>query len=159
MYRFIQNLPFDTNALHDIRLRFNVEGIWLVVSTNSSLKLNPVSKDIRLDVQKINDLEIIVTIHHTDIITIIIGCSYTPVAVDVNGVIRLSSALAIIEKRLSRLLDVYGQTIGYSKKLVIPDHMSWIVTMWHFGADASVTYTREKFFASWKVGHNALIAV
>jgi hypothetical protein len=26
--------------------------------------------------------------------------------------------------------------------------MSWIVTMWHFGADATITYTREKFYAS-----------
>jgi hypothetical protein len=37
--------------------------------------------------------------------------------------------------------------------------MSWIVTMWHFGADATTTYTREKFYASWEVAQHALITV
>jgi hypothetical protein len=31
--------------------------------------------------------------------------------------------------------------------------------MWHFGADATTIYTREKFYASWEVGQHALITV
>ena len=31
--------------------------------------------------------------------------------------------------------------------------------MWHFGADALITYKGKKFHASWEVGQNALLAV
>jgi hypothetical protein len=34
VYRVIQNIPFDKNALHDIRLRTTVNGIWLLLSRN-----------------------------------------------------------------------------------------------------------------------------
>lgn len=37
--------------------------------------------------------------------------------------------------------------------------MDWVVTMWHFGSDALITYKGKKFFASWEVGQNALLAV
>jgi hypothetical protein len=59
------------------------------------------------------------------------------VAVDVNGVVRLSNALASTKERISNLAN---------NTLSIPNHMSWIVTMWRFGADATITYTREQLF-------------
>ena len=34
----------------------------------------------------------------------------------------------------------------------IPNHMNWTVTMWHFGADALVTYEGEKIYTSWEFG-------
>ena len=34
----------------------------------------------------------------------------------------------------------------------IPDHMTWTVTMWHFGADALITYEGEKFTQAGKLG-------
>ena len=46
-----------------------------------------------------------------------------------------------------------------NSNLIIPCVMSWIVTMWHFGADASIAYKGEKFHASWEVGQNALLAI
>jgi hypothetical protein len=39
----------------------------------------------------------------------------------------------------------------------IPDHMTWTVTMWHFGADALITYEGQKIYTSWEVGQHALI--
>jgi hypothetical protein len=41
----------------------------------------------------------------------------------------------------------------------IPDHAEWIVTMWHFGADASVEYTGERFSATWGITQDAIIRV
>jgi hypothetical protein len=148
IYRIIQNLPFEQRALHDIRLRFEVTGIYNIFS--SRYKKSPNSDDISLPRWTINDLEIIATAHSTDTVSIVIGCSYCPVAVDVNGVVRLSNALASTKERISNLAN---------NTLSIPDHMSWIVTMWHFGADATTIYTREKFYASWEVGQHALITV
>jgi hypothetical protein len=148
VYRIIQNLPFGRRALHDIRLRFEVKGIYDIFSLQ--YKKNPNSDDISFPRWTISDLEIIVTVHSTDTVSLVIGCSYFPVAVDANGVIRLSNALATVKERISNLAN---------NTLSIPDHMSWIVTMWHFGADATATYTGEKFYASWEVAQHALITV
>jgi hypothetical protein len=161
VYRLIQNLPLGNRALHDIHLRFEVKGIWSLISTsNAALQQpDPVSKDIRQSTWKIEDLNITATIHSTDTVSIIVGCSFAPVAVDINGIIRLSSALAVVEERLSNLLDECAQASGddgYSR-LAIPTYKGWTVTMWHFGADALITYSGEKFFTSWEVGQSALI--
>ena len=147
VYRIIQNLPFGQRALHDVRLRFKATGLYDIFSSQYK---SPNSDDILISRWTINDLEIIATVHPTDTVSIVIGCSFCPIAVDVNGVVRLSNALATTKERISNLAN---------DTLSIPDHMSWIVTMWHFGADATTTYTREKFYASWEVAQHALITV
>ena len=87
-----------------------------------------------------------------------IGCSSSPVAVDTDGILRLTNALRTVSESLLKVIVDSGKVLQNSN-LVIPCIMSWLVTLWHFGADASVTYTGEKFFASWQVGQNALLAV
>jgi hypothetical protein len=109
--------------------------------------MNHHSKDILVIKEEINQLNIMVTVHHSDTISVVIGCSYCPVAVDISGVIRLSNALTLIHDRLEGLTD-----------LEIPGHMKWIVTMWHFGIDPSILYKGKSFHVSWKVAENALIA-
>jgi hypothetical protein len=158
VYRAIQNIPFGKSALHDIRLRFKVDCIWskMPVEYNRSLR----SDDIQIPPWpcKIKGLDIRVTVHSTDTVSIIIGCSYSPVAVDVSGVVRLSNALSTVQERLSNIVNT--NTHGQSSRniiTVIPDHMSWIVTMWHFGVDSSITYDREMFYTSWEVAEHALI--
>ena len=59
------------------------------------------------------------------------------------------------EDRLQFLLDEYNTTTSiksgkqlylYLKlKSKIPNHMSWTVKMWHFGKDAIIIYSDEKF--------------
>jgi hypothetical protein len=41
----------------------------------------------------------------------------------------------------------------------IPEHKSWVITMWHFGRDASIEYTGEKFSTTWEIGENELIRI
>jgi hypothetical protein len=63
-----------------------------------------------------------------------------------------------VEERISRLVDDCGKHIpGGYESLPIQDHSRWLVTMWHFGADASIEYTGQKFSATWEVGENALV--
>lgn len=153
--RVIQNIPFDTSALHDIRLRSTVDGIWRLLSSISTLSMNNNSKDIHIRQEEINALNVMVTVHRTDTISIVIGCSYSPVAVDLACVIRLSNALTRIHDRLQTLInDCYADS-----GLVIPNHMTWIVSMWHFGADASLLYKGKSFHVSWKVAETALVAL
>ena len=53
---------------------------------------------------------------------------------------------------------VAGQHLDQTQApAVIPDHMYWLVTMWHFDADASIEYSGEKFSASWETGQNEII--
>jgi hypothetical protein len=158
VYRIIQNIPFGHRAVHDIRLRFEVKGIYQILA--SECKGNPESYDIQLTPfpWKIMDLDIGVTVHSTDTVSLSIGCSYSPVATDVNGAIRLSKALSTVQERLSNILSLHiSRGPNHGTIPVIPDHMTWTVTMWHFGADALKTYAGENFYVSWEVAQHALI--
>lgn len=102
---FIDSLPADKHALHDIRFRFRVDNIWTVISTtHPELGPNEVSKDISLEAIVTHDLTIKTTIHHTDTVSVMVACSQTPVAVDLKGLVRLSNALTRVEERLLRYI-------------------------------------------------------
>ena len=162
----IRNLPFDKAALHDIHLRFVVRGYWSLLSGCRTYEPNPVSKDIRLPLVIAAGIRARITVHKTDTITVVVGCSNAPIAADVAGIIRLSNALTRVEERLSGIVEnsskltAAGAILGQSQlPAVIPDHKDWLVTMWHFGADASIEYTGEKFSATYEVGQHELIRV
>lgn len=99
--------------------------------------------------------------------SVLVACSLAPVATDINGVIRLSNGLTRVEERLATLVTEKGTATGVyravdyrgrnSTHLMIPDHASWIITMWHFGVDSSVEYSGDKFSVTFEVGQNALI--
>jgi len=105
LYRLIQNLPIGRNALHDIHLRFNLEGIWSALSTTGSFKIDSFSKDIRLPAWEIRGLSIKTTVHKSDTVSVIVGASFRPIAVDLNGIIRFSDALTSVEERLTNLIQ------------------------------------------------------
>jgi hypothetical protein len=105
VYRVIQNIPFDKSALHDTRLRTTVNRIWSILSRIPSKSMSHSSKDILVIKEDINHLNIRVTIHHSDTISVVIGCSFSPVAVDIDGINRLSNALTLMHDRLQRLAD------------------------------------------------------
>jgi hypothetical protein len=65
------------------------------------------------------------------------------VAVDVNGVTRLSNALATVKGTLSNLVRDCSKS-NENVNVVIPDHMRWVVTMWHFDADVLADYIGGK---------------
>jgi hypothetical protein len=104
----IENLPLDKNSLHDIHMRFDVPNIWTVLSLSleditrsqdeQHLQINSVNKGISLPTWNINDLNIKTTIHKTNTVSVVVGCSYAPIAFDIYGVIRLSNALTRVEE-------------------------------------------------------------
>ena len=95
--------------------------------------------------------------HHTNTVSVIVGCSLRPVAVDVKGLIRLSNTLTRVEERLLRYIQCRPMSLSLSNP--IPDHNSWIVTMWHFGEDSSNGYNGETFEITWEDGENALMRI
>ena len=103
---FIDSLPADKQALHDIRFRFRVDNIWTVISTNHpELEPNAKSKDISLEPLETHDLTIKTTIHHTDTVSVIVACSLNPIAADIKGLVRLSNALTRVGERLFRYVE------------------------------------------------------
>jgi hypothetical protein len=164
IYRIIKDLPLEKNSVHDIRLKFQAPDIYyqVIVSRSTHCLLheyttNPVSKDISLPVWQIENLDVKVVIHKTNTVSIILSCSYSPIAVDVTGIIRLTNVLAVVRERLLTLVSQDRSNPDNINK--IPGYMKWIVTMWHFGADASVEYTGERFSATWGIAQDAIIRV
>ena len=101
----------ERRALHDIRFKFQVPGMWSILSATSQVTVDLTSKDIRLKTCEIDGLLIKTTIHRTDTITVIVACSWAPVAIDISGIIRLSNALTRVEERLSKVVsDFLGRT-------------------------------------------------
>jgi hypothetical protein len=87
---FIDILPSGKHALHDIRFRFKVQNIWIVISTNHpELRPNGISKDISLEPLETHNLTIRTTIHHTETISVIVACSLNPVAADLKGILNV----------------------------------------------------------------------
>src|SRR4051812_44917337 len=157
-YNFIENLPPDKYAVHDIRLKFRLENIWLNLSRrHPELTPNEVSKDITLDRMIIDDLNIIVTVHRTDTVSVIVACSLRPVAVDTNDLRRLSDALTRVEERLFAFIEDGPPSL--SSLNPVPNHNSWIVTMWHFGTDSISGCVGEPFEMTWEDGERALLSI
>jgi hypothetical protein len=63
------------------------------------------NNNIILPAWKIRDLLVKATIHRTDTVSVVIGCSPNQIALDINGIIRLTNALSVLEERLSRVID------------------------------------------------------
>ena len=63
-----------------------------------------------------------------------------------------------MEGRLQRVVDNYTksnlesgnkQFLSLIQNSMLPNHMTWIVTMWHFGQDSFTEYTEERFEILW----------
>ena len=120
LYRILKDLPLDKSSFHDIHLRFVSPQIYdITYSSNSNRSfgsnytINSRSKDILLPAWKIRDLLVKATIHRTDTVSIMIGCSLNPISFDINGIIRLTNALSIVEERISRLVEGSRNVHGF----------------------------------------------
>jgi hypothetical protein len=181
LYRILKDLPLDHSSVHDIHLRFVSPQIYAIIyssnskrSSGSNYTINSRSKDILLPAWKIRDLLVKATIHRTDTVSIVIGCSLNPISFDFKGIIQLTNALSIVEERLSRIVEgsrnvnglgVISANVDFdssssgrcSNHSIIPPFSEWTVTMWHFGVDALTEYSGEKFSVTWETAEDVLI--
>ena len=156
LFEYILSLPYGQNSIHNIRLRFVVEGLWSLFC-DLSYPYNGQSKDIHVESWKIDELFVGVVVHKTDTVTVDVGCSYTPIVSEVGGIINLSNSLTRVEERLSTLINSTKKPQSISKDLKIPDHNNWLVTMWHFGKDSVAECGGKNFHMTWKIGEHTLI--
>ena len=118
------------------------------------------NRDITLHDINLKDHTIKTTVHRTDTVSVMVSCSGNPIPIDVMGLAKLTSGLTRVEEGL-RMLHGFGDADGGDggngepkrrgnrpsplSKHRIPDHMSWTVTMWHFGQDSLTGYSGQMF--------------
>jgi hypothetical protein len=142
LYKMLQNLPFDKQTIHDIRFKFEVPNISKILAVNPDFHKNKRSKDIMIPSWSKENAIIKIIIHQTDVVSVIIGCSLLPIPLDVNGIIRFFTLLIWAQTKLEALLNANGP---YGKHIILPDYKQWKITMWHFGRDALIEYSGDKF--------------
>jgi hypothetical protein len=147
IYKWIKNLPIEKQSVHNLRLTFSTIGIWKVFSAIYHKQANDShNMDIRLSTWTfLDDIDVSVTIHHTDTVSVAIACSYRPIAVDLGDIISLFELLLRTEFKLTKLVEGSSKIIGESVAIVIPSFRTWTVKMWHFGVDGIDEYSGKEF--------------
>jgi hypothetical protein len=154
----------DKASIHNIRLRFNVKGLWDILPMHNDFKYLikgtdlKTNKDIVLYDLNFKDHIIKTTVHRTGTVSVMVSCSKTQIPIDIVGLAKLTSSLRHLEDRLQYVADEYVRiTLKSSQRsdsLItrgpIPSCMSWIATMWHFGRDSLTSYSGEMFEISWE---------
>ena len=147
IYRWLKNCPTKKPALHNIRLTFKVPGIWNAFSNSYAHNINAANKDIQLPTLTFfNYIDVIVTIHHSDAVSVAISCSFMPIAIDAMDIIWLFEALTRTEINLANTIErnVHGSN-STGAVTQIPSYRTWIVKMWHFGVDTRGSYDKGEF--------------
>jgi hypothetical protein len=160
IYKWIKNRRFDKQALHDIRLTFEANGIWQLFYKIHSNLVDNKNQDLRLpSLNYFGYLDMGITIHHTDTISISIGCSFRPIALDVPDLLQLIEALTRAEMHLTNEIN---ELIAYDPNLPrasIPRFTTWIAKMWHFGVDFLDEYNKEEFHVTFEEGISDLFRI
>jgi len=155
IYKWLRNKPVEKQALHDIRLTFKAVGIWNTFSYFCA-DINPDNKDIKLPTSTYCDyIDVIVTIHHTDTVSVTISCSFRPIAIDVKDLFQLVEVLTRIEIYFANTMEKsrHNSVVGAGH---LPRYRSWTTKMWHFGVDTIDEYTGKEFEVTFEEGMSDL---
>lgn len=153
IYKWLINRRFDKQALHNIRLTFAADGIWELFCKIHLNLVDNNNKDLRLPSLTFFDyLDIGITIHHSDTVSISIGCSFKPIALDVPDLLQLIEALARAEMHLTNEINKLIAHDLNAARVSVPRFTTWIVKMWHFGIDSLDEYDKEEFHVTFEEG-------
>lgn len=111
------------------------------------------NQDLRLSALTFFEyLDIVITIHHSDTVSISIGCSFRPIVLDVPDLFQLIEALTRVEVYLTNAIN---ESIAHdlnAPRVSIPRFTTWIVKMWHFGIDTLDEYDKREFHVTFEEG-------
>lgn len=106
IYRWLKNRRFDKQALHDIRLPFEANGIWALFYKIHPNLVDNNNQDLHVpSLTFFGYLDLGITIHHSDTVSISIGCSFRPIALDVPDLLQLIEALTRAELHLTNAIN------------------------------------------------------
>lgn len=159
IYKWIKNRTFDKQALHNIRLTFEASRIWGIFSKVYPDLIEHNSQDIRLQPLTFFDyIDVIMTIHHTNTVSVAVSYSHKPIAVDAKDIMHLSEALTRTEVHIANIIGDYCKTSNILPS-TIPSYRKWIVKMWHFGVDSIDKYSGKEFHVTFEEGVTDLIRI
>jgi hypothetical protein len=161
IYKWLRNRRFDKQALHDIRLTFEAMGIWTIFNNRySNLADNYNNNDIRFPTLTFfKYLDIGITVHHSDTVSISIGCSYRPIALDIPDILQLIEALVRTEVHLTNTINESIVHDSSASRVSVPRFTTWIVKMWHFGIDTLDEYDKKEFHVTFNEGISDLFRI
>jgi hypothetical protein len=145
VYQMLEDIPFDKKSIHDIHLKFNVPDIWQICSLNRDFFRIKRSHDIVIPTWNNDNMMVRIVVHKTNVVSVIVGCSLSPIPLDANGIIDFFNLLVRVEEKLKSIFDSSSITKCGKERNTIPGYKKWIVTMWHFGRDASIEYTGQRY--------------
>jgi hypothetical protein len=159
IYRWLKNRRFDKQALHDIRLTFEANGIWNLFKKYPNF-VDTYNQDIHLPpLAFFGYIDIGITVHHSDVVSISIGCSFKPIALDIPDILQLIEVLTRLEVNLTSEID---KLVAYdldARRVSVPRFTSWIVKIWHFGVDTLDEYDKEEFHVTFEEGISDLFRI
>jgi len=154
LYINLKQKSQEKQSLHDIRLTFDAPEIWKYYSQKFNNLINPSNKDIRLDPwQFMDEIDVSVTVHHTDKVSVSISCSSRPIVIDVPDLFYLVEILTRTELRIK---EYWNEKISPELSLNIPRFSKWVVKMWHFGVDSIDRYEGQDFHITVEKGMSEL---
>jgi hypothetical protein len=146
LYRVLKDTLMNDPAIHDIHMRFTSRGLWTLMSSdlryptredNKAIILSKFHEDIRSEVN--------VVINRNDTVTVSIACSITPYQTNVDDLMRLSTLVGGVEQKLKMNLFEVAKEHTDLGLPIVPESLSWRVTMLHLGRDGKYSYSGEKF--------------
>lgn len=135
---FVESLPWDDGAVHDVGLKFVVDGLYEVVPWPT----NDYSKDRASPPIIKSGFTCRVTCHRTGTVTVLVKCANRPFIVSYEGLASLSSVLGEVRSELLRFAE--------EKEVVIPVVPDWVVYTWHYGKDTKGVVKGRPFEVSFK---------
>jgi len=156
----------DKQALHDIRVTFQASRIWTLFRNFQQYHMNEYNLDILLPSLKLEylNIDVKITIHHTDTVSVAIGCSSGPLSIEEKDIFQFIEVLTRIENHITRLIDFCLNVINTRNNArinsepsriattYVPRFNTWIVKMWHFGIDTLDEYTSKEFHVTLEEG-------
>jgi hypothetical protein len=160
IYRWLKYRRIDKQALHNIRLTFEANGIWECFQKINPGLVDNNNQDLHLpSLTFFGYLDIGITIHHTDTASISIGCSFKPIALDIPDLLQLVEALTRVEIHLTNAINELIAHDLNAPRVSIPRFTTWIVKMWHFGIDSLDEYDKEEFHVTFEEGVSDLFRI
>lgn len=167
LLEMVSRIPMKERSLHDIHIAFSIPGIWERLRVAApSLPMNSVSKDISVAKYQFRNCEVRLTVHSTGTVSVIVGCSSSPIPLTPLGMIEFTEILTRVEERFRYRLggregiDDGGDMssrIGDRPPQAIPPYGQWLVTMWHFGVDSVTESTGKRYQETWEVARNTFL--
>lgn len=122
IYHWLLKQPADKQALHDIRVTFAAAGIWDSSSKLYSKGIDMDNKDIELPKQTyFGYMEFRTRVHHTDTVSLSIGCSGRPIVIETKDLLQFMEAMTRIEMSYTAIANTNSD-----RAIFIPQFRSWV---------------------------------